>query len=71
MALYYYTIETDSKYVAKSTNYQARPGETWKVPFVWVDKKFIHLYSIIKKRLGLSDDFASKVLQKLSFKKKK
>ena len=62
LALYYYTLQEDPHYRAKSTNYRARPGEEWKIPFIWTDKKILHLYSIAKSRLGLSDDFASKIL---------
>ncbi|HUO56903.1 MAG TPA: 2OG-Fe(II) oxygenase [bacterium] len=62
LALYYYTQLEDSSYKPISTNYQARPGDGWRAPFIWLDKKFVHGYSVLKTRLGLSDDFASKIL---------
>ena len=69
LAFYYYTPLEGSQYKGRSTNYQPRPGEAWKAPFIWLDKKLIHLYSILKMKLGLSDDFASKVLGFFSRKK--
>jgi len=70
LALYYYTLENDPNYVAKSTNYQPRPGEGLKSSIlIWADKKLVHCYSILKKRLGLSDDFAGKLLGFFSKKK--
>jgi hypothetical protein len=72
LALYYYTLETDPTYVAKSTNYQARPGQSRLSAFlVWADKKAVHVYSLLKKRLGLSDDFLFRVFHVFSSKKKK
>ena len=71
LALYYYTLETNPGYVAKSTNYQPRPGEGLKSSFlIWADKKMVHAYSLLKKTLGLSDDFAGKLLGCFSRKKK-
>jgi hypothetical protein len=69
LALYYYTVEENTRQVARSTSYQARPGDGIRSIFIWLDSKAIHIYSLIKKRLGLSDDFASKVL--VFFSKKK
>ncbi len=62
LALYYYTVEEGTNHVARSTNYQARPGDGARAILIWLDKNAVHLYSLVKKRLGLSDDFASKVL---------
>ena len=69
LALYYYTIEESARHVARSTTYHARPGDGVRSIPIWLDTKAIHLYSVIKKRLRLSDDFASKVL--VFFSKKK
>ncbi|HKW88173.1 MAG TPA: 2OG-Fe(II) oxygenase [Candidatus Acidoferrales bacterium] len=70
LALYYYTEEHDSAYVAKSTNYQARPADSKsKAALIWMDKKAVHLYSRAKEKFGISDDFASKVLGFFSRKK--
>lgn len=62
LALYYYTEESDPSYKARSTAYRARPDERWKAPLIWLDKQAVALYSLLKRRLGLSDDFASRVL---------
>ena len=71
LALYYYTLETDPNYVAKSTDYRPRPGEGLKSSvLIWADKQAVHCYSVLKKRLGLSDDFAGKILGVFSRKKK-
>ncbi len=70
LALYYYTIETNSHSVAKSTNYQARPDDgVGKTALIWADKQAVNIYSKVKSKLGLSDNFASKVLGFLSQKK--
>ena len=69
LALYYYTVEESARHVARSTTYHARPGDGLRSIPIWLDTKAIHLYSLVKKRLGLSDDFASKVL--VFFSKKK
>jgi len=71
LALYFYTLQSDPNYVAKSTDYRPRPGEGLKSSFfIWADKKAVHAYSVLKKRLGLSDDFAGKMLGVFSRKKK-
>lgn len=70
LALYYYTEEQNPHYKARSTDYRARPGERWKAPLIWLDKAAVALYSWLKRKLGLSDDFASRVLGFLSRKKK-
>jgi hypothetical protein len=62
LALYYYTLE-EAGAVARSTNYQARPGDSaWTSALIWADKQAVHLYSRVKSTLGLSDDFASRAL---------
>ncbi len=65
VALYYYTVEADGAHAA-STNYRSRPGDGWRALPIWLDKKAVAVYSTLKRRLGLSDDFASKVLGWLS-----
>jgi hypothetical protein len=70
LALYYYTVETEGKPVARSTNYRARPGDgIGKAVLIWLDKKAVDLYSKAKARFGFSDDFASKILGRFSKKK--
>ena len=70
LALYYYTVERDSSYVAHSTNYQSRPEDSkGKAALIWLDKKAVHLYSRAKEKFGIGDDLASKVLGFFSQKK--
>ena len=62
LALYYYTALENLDFKATSTNYKARPGDGWKIPFIWLDKKILHVYSVFKAKFKLSDDLASKIL---------
>ena len=63
LALYYYTADADAHVVQRSTNYQARPGDGLKErALIWADKQLVHLYSLVKSRLGLSDALASRSL---------
>lgn len=69
LALYYFTIEKEIPY-KQPTDYRARPGEGLKSVFVYLDKKLLWTYNAVKGLLGINDDFASKVLNFLSRKKK-
>jgi 2OG-Fe(II) oxygenase superfamily len=65
LALYYYTVEKTAP-VARSTDYRPRPADGFGTrTMIWADKKILHLYSRVKSRLGLSDDFASATLRLL------
>ncbi len=67
LALYYYTVEKDGRFAARSTDYRARPGDGMgKAALIWLDKKAVDLYSRAKTRFGFSDDFASKLLGRIS-----
>jgi lipoprotein NlpI len=70
IALYYYTEERvlPSK---KATNYRARPGDGIKSLWIYLDKQAIAVYNEIKGKLGLDDEFASKILNFFSRKKDK
>ena len=57
LALYYYTPMLDSDAKPRSTNYRARPADGWKAPLIWLDKKAVYLYSALKSRFKLSDDW--------------
>ena len=70
LALYYYTPE-DGPAKAISTDYRARPGDGWRALPIWLDKQAVRVYSAVKRRFGLSDDFASRVLGFLSRKRKR
>lgn len=70
LALYYYTIEPNKKVFGHSTDYFARPQDSWsKSAMIWLDKKAVDVYSRAKARFGFSDELASKVLGFLSPKK--
>jgi hypothetical protein len=72
LAFYYYTVEADRAMVARSTDYRARPEDSWKErALIWMDKKAVDLYSRAKVRLGFSDKLASRILGLLSGKKRK
>lgn len=60
MALYYFTEEEHA--VRKSTNYQARPQDGAKRVAIWADKTLLDLYDRTKRRLGISDEAAQRVL---------
>lgn len=70
VALYYYTATSTG--TPRSTNYRARPQDAaGKAALIWIDKQLLALYSRIKSKLGLSDQFASRVLAFLSRSKEK
>ncbi len=69
IALYYYT-KSDQKLKIKSTNYRSRPGDGIKAFFIWADKQLVMIYTQLKKRLSLKDDFASNMLRFFNGKKK-
>jgi|SRR5215475_15677786 len=70
LAFYYYTAEPAPHSTLHSTDYRSRPTDGWRTrSLIWLDKKAVDLYSRAKIRLGFSDQFASKVLRRLSRKK--
>lgn len=71
LALYYYTEEPKGAYRARSTNYRARPQDRWRALPIWLDKTAVALYSKVKRRFGLSDDFASRLLGALFRRRRK
>jgi Rps23 Pro-64 3,4-dihydroxylase Tpa1-like proline 4-hydroxylase len=71
VALYYFTEETQMPKKV-NTNYKARPDESTKKKWmVYLDKQVVWTYSRVKSILGLNDDFASKLLNRLGGGKKK
>jgi hypothetical protein len=70
IALYYYTIEPAADVAPRSTNYRARPGDGARAALIWLDNQLLAAYSKLKRALGLSDEFASRVLGWLGRKKK-
>jgi hypothetical protein len=72
LATYYYTVEAQTDAPARSTNYQARPGDgVGKTALIWADKTLVSLYSRAKTTFGLSDDAASRALRLLDRWKRK
>jgi hypothetical protein len=65
VALYYYTEEAVVN--ARFTNYRARPEDARsKAALIWADKQAVSAYSKLKRKLGLSDNFASSLLALIS-----
>ena len=65
LALYYFTIE--DHVAAHATNYRARPGDGARGRFViWLDKKALAAYDLLKRPLRLSDGAVSRALGALS-----
>jgi hypothetical protein len=72
LALYYFTEEA-APYV-RSTEYRSRPGDGPRSVLIYLDKQALRTYDRVKRRLGLADDGASKMLrriERLRFRKKK
>ena len=63
MALYYFTAEQDP--LVRSTEYRARPGDGWRSLPIYLDKQVLRTYDRVKRRLGLSDDAASRLLRRV------
>ena len=65
MALYYFTEEANP--VRKATNYRARPDEARaKRAAIAVDRGAVDLYDRAKRKLGISDEQVSGVLERIS-----
>ncbi|MGD0881944.1 MAG: 2OG-Fe(II) oxygenase [Acidimicrobiales bacterium] len=61
MALYYFSVEDDP--TVRSTEYRARPDDGGlHSAVIWADKQALRSYDWAKRHLGLSDEFAQKVL---------
>ena len=64
MALYYFTEESTP--VRRSTHYRARPEEsTGKRAAIAADRVLLDAYDRVKRRLGISDEAAHRVLDRL------
>lgn len=68
IALYYFT-EEETAPVLRSTHYRSRPKDGMKSILIYLDTKMVSAYTVIKRRLGISDAFVSKVLNIFSKKK--
>ena len=63
VALYYFTEDADAR--VRSTEYRARPGDGMRSAAIYADKMVLRGYDRVKRRLGLSDDTASRFLHRL------
>lgn len=69
IALYYFTEEAEAPR-KRATNYRARPGDGIRAIWIYLDKQLVNIYSAVKSRLGINDDFVSKLLSMFSRKRK-
>lgn len=60
LALYYFTVEQQP--MVRSTEYRSRPGDGTRSILIFADKELLRAYDWVKRHLGLSDQFASKLL---------
>jgi Rps23 Pro-64 3,4-dihydroxylase Tpa1-like proline 4-hydroxylase len=60
LALYYFTMEEDP--LVRSTEYRARPGDGAHSIVIYADKQMLRIYDWTKRKLGISDQTASKIL---------
>jgi hypothetical protein len=60
LALYYFSLEDDP--VVRSTEYRARPGDGSRSVLIYADKQMLRAYDWAKRRLGLTDRMASRLL---------
>lgn len=60
LAIYYYTDDKNPR--ARSTEYRARPGDGAKSALIFADKEAVRAYDWIKRHVGFSDNFVSKLL---------
>ena len=61
MALYYFTYE--DKPNVRSTEYRARPNDGSKGILIYLDKMTLRIFDKAKRRLGISNSFANRVLR--------
>lgn len=69
LAMYFYTEEENP--VKSATSYKPRPTDGFKSLFIWGDTQLISLYSYLKGKFGLNDDFISSILNIFTTKKSK
>jgi hypothetical protein len=60
LALYYFTREEHP--FVRSTEYRARPGDGARGVLIYADKQVLRAYDWVKRRLGISDQAAFKLL---------
>jgi hypothetical protein len=60
LALYYFTVEHDP--MVRATEYRARPGDGAHSIMIFADMQMLRAFDWMKRHLGVSDEFGSKVL---------
>lgn len=60
LALYYFTEGTAAP--SRPTTYRARPSDGWRSALIGIDNQALRAYDAVKRRTGLSDEAASRVL---------
>ena len=60
LALYYFSVEEDPP--VRSTEYRSRPGDGARSILIFADTRMLRVYDWAKRRLGLSDQTASRLL---------
>jgi hypothetical protein len=60
LALYYFSVESDP--LVRSTDYRPRPGDGAHAVLIRADTWVLRGYDWVKRRFGLSDQTASKLL---------
>jgi hypothetical protein len=60
LALYYFSVEEDPP--VRSTEYRSRPGDGLRSILIFADTRMLRVYDWAKRRLGLSDQTASRLL---------
>lgn len=68
VALYYYTAERE-RFMIRSTEYRARPGDGLNAIRIYLDKMALRGFDMMKRRLALSDNVGSAVLRFLQRRK--
>jgi Rps23 Pro-64 3,4-dihydroxylase Tpa1-like proline 4-hydroxylase len=68
LALYYFT-ESECT-TARPTRYRARPDDGWRRVLIAADQQVLRAYDVAKRRLHLSDEFASRWLGRLDRRKR-
>lgn len=63
LALYYFTVEPDP--VVRATHYRSRPGEGLRGVVIALDNMALSAYAFLRRRLGVSDRSAGRVLRRL------
>ncbi len=65
MALYYFTEEAHGA-ERRATNYRARPDDGVKRVAIWADRRALDVYDRLKRRLNISDERASAVMNRIN-----